>query len=748
MKDGENLEESPGRGKLNLQEPHLKDYFRVLLVRRWTLITVFFLTVCGAAVFVFTQTPMYRATALVLIEPSDLNLTDFKSIYNPTVGTELSKQTFMQTQYELILNRPCLEKVFLRFHFGEKEEFRELKDPISAFKSYFSVNPIRKTRLAEVSFDWKDPELATKVVDFHVKEYLNDYRQRRLGVSKEGYDTLVKQVEELKPKVEERAQALQQFMARNNMVSLDKTQDIIVERMKAINKNLIEAETERIVTETRYRDIKEAVESSRPLEQMPEIIASNTIRDLKQEYMRTKQEYSDLGNRFGPNHPEVQAVEARFISIAEKIRAEIDMVLSSAEAEYDRASRQEAEHMEALAEQERKVIEYNEKAVEYNLLNEHYDTLKQTYRTLTKRIEEIQIGIATGTKEDNIFIISPPRVPVKPVKPRKGMTLALAALIGMILGAGLCYFLEYLDTTIKTKDEVEKLLDTPVMGYVPAILEAQDHKEGNGKRPIELLSLDEPNSAVAEAFRSIRTALMFSDAGKGLKSLLLTSSVPMEGKTLISVNLAIALAKSNKKILLVDADMRKPRLTRVLSPESMHGLSSLLINVPGVRLETAIQPTDLDTFHILPCGPVPPNPAELLGSERMTQVLNEMSDRYDAIVFDTPPVISATDATVLAQKVQGAILVVRAFTTQRDLARRARDILTSARGNLVGTILNSVDVPRGGQYGYGGYYYGYQYTYGNPKSPKKGRGGRKRDILSFAPEQPVEGAEPEREEVT
>ena len=252
------------------------------------------------------------------------------------------------------------------------------------------------------------------------------------------------------------------------------------------------------------------------------------------------------------------------------------------------------------------------------------------------------------------------------------------------------------------------------------------------------MTLDEPHSTAAEAFRTIRTALTFSDAGDGLRSLLLTSSVPMEGKTLISVNLAIALATSGRRVLLVDADLRRPRLTKVLSPGRRHGLSSLLIGAPGVTLESAVQPTDLDTLHILPSGPVPPNPAELLGGERMKPLLEEMKSKYDTVFFDTPPVISATDSTVLCQIVDGALLVIRAFTTQRDLALRARDTLVGARGRLLGTILNSVDAPRKSGSSYGGYYHSKYYDYygmddKDRKGGKRRRRARKRSGLDDEP---------------
>jgi len=717
MKDGDIVRESSTSSVKKFQSPHLKDYLRILMMRRWILFSVFIVFMAAAAAYITIKTPIYNATALLLIESSNMNLTEFKSVYDPTTSDgDVSRQTFLQTQYELILCRPLLERTYKKYKSELGNPYKGLKEPLKAFKACFSVKPVRRTRLAEVSFKWKNPETAARVVDNHVKEYLSDYRERRLGVSKEGLLALKEREKVLKRDVTEKAQALQNFIRENGMVSLDKDQDYVVEGMKDISRSLRNMELTRIEAESRFSDIALALSESRPLEEMPEIINSNTIRDLKLEYIKAKQAFNELGDRFGPNHPEVKSADAKVSSVTEKIKNEITNVLASAEADFNRASKQESELKLALSDQEKLVMSYKDKSIEYNILNEEFEALNKTYITVSERIQEIDTSIAAG-EEDNIFIIARPRVPTKPVAPRKSATLVIAAILSIILGATLCFFIEYLDTTVKTKEEVEKLLGIPVIGYVPSI--GMEQAANNG-RPIELVSLDKPNSTVAEAFRTIRTALTFSDAGQGVRNLVLTSSVPMEGKTLISANLAISLAKSNKKVLLVDADLRRPRLTRVLSPKSKQGLSSLLINAKGVTFESVVQTTDVETFQILPSGPIPPNPAELLGSPRMKQLVDELSEKYDHIIFDTPPAISATDSTVLSQYVNGTILVVRAFTTQRELAVRAKDTIQKSSGKLVGAILNSVDVPRGSGYGgYSSYYYYDRYYSGDKKKQSR-----------------------------
>jgi capsular exopolysaccharide synthesis family protein len=277
--------------------------------------------------------------------------------------------------------------------------------------------------------------------------------------------------------------------------------------------------------------------------------------------------------------------------------------------------------------------------------------------------------------------------------------MVLAGIVGLMLGLGLSFFVEYLDTTLKTKDDVEAILETPVLGFVPPI-KAQAGST-NGRALPELAAISNPHSALAEAFRSIRTALIFSRAGRDLRNILITSPMPSEGKTLVSANISFALAQAGKRVLLVDADMRKPRLSRILELPSEPGLSNLLAGEGVTDLEEALLATSIRHMTFLPSGPHPPNSSELLGSERMRGLVGRLSGMFDYIIYDSPPTFNTADAATLCQLMEGVVLVVRSFTTERDIALRARDMLLDAQGNILGAILNNVDIPRGGYYGYG-----------------------------------------------
>jgi capsular exopolysaccharide synthesis family protein len=719
-----------GRLAGGVEEPHLKDYLRVLFMRRWVVIGVSLLVIFATALTVFIMTPIYRATSLLLIEPTKIKVTDFQDVYDPTLsqfaGSELARREFMETQFNLLTCRPLMERVFAQFNFGESEAYKDAKDPIPAFTKRFHVSPVRRTRLVEVSFEWKDPKLAAEVVNYLVDAYIQEYRERRLGVTGGGLTALKRKAEELRPKVAEKAEALQEFRIDHGTVSLEQSQNIVVERLKDLNRELTEVQNKRIELQSRIQSIGHALESRTALEDLPEVIDSPTMRDLKMEWIRTQQEISELSKRFGPNHPQLLSARAKLQAIRNKIEMDVRSILSATHLEYERSKNQEQEILEALERQQLEVMNLDKLRVEYQVLQDAHDTVHKTYRAIIQRIDEIEIASAAGTEEDNIFVITPGKVPVKKAKPKRLQAIALALILGPMLGIGLAFFLQYLDTTIKTRDDAEQAMGLPVLGYVPALREEMNGGTVSAERAsYDLLAFERPRSALAEAFRSLRTALSFSMATQGVRSILVTSPSPLEGKSLVSINLALTFAQAGKRVLLVDSDLRKPRIHKTFGLSPTVGLSNLLASGEAMRLGEVVQRTDVENLYVLPSGPRPPNPAELLATERTRGLLKEMEQTFDRVIFDTPPVVNVTDATILMHFVGGGLVVIRGFTTQRELAQRASELLQGTQGRMLGGILNNADTPRGA-YGYDGYYYySSQYYYyadseeGSTKRSKK-----------------------------
>jgi capsular exopolysaccharide synthesis family protein len=692
--------------------PHLKDYLNVIQTRKWILISTFLVIVLCTAVYVHVKAPVYRASLQLEFKPSNLNLIPSEEVV-PTpdmVGGPSAFQSFLETQYELILSPTIVKKTFQRFGLKEEPEFRELTAPEEVFVKLFDVKPVKDTWLANVTFEWKDPESSVRILDFLVNEYLDGYNSSRRQDTYKALEDLEKDAEEIRHSLQAKNEQLQKFLEDNGILSLEKEQDIVLRRLLQLNESLTEAEQEAIKARSRYSDIARMIEKSKEpgneniLENIPEVLENQSVRELKTELLRTDMLLNDLRQKgFGSRHPEILSAEASRQVIELSLEMEKKSIISSLEREYERAIEQEETLRLQLEAQQLKVAELNRKTGEYKLLMQEYETTKETYDTRNKRISEIRTFLAASST--NIAIAALAAVSPRPVKPKKILGMILACVVGLMLGLGLCFFVEYLDTTLKTKDDVERILETPVLGFVPPVKPAPG--AANGRVFPELAAVDRPHSVLSEAFRSIRTALLFSHAGSELRKILVTSPMPSEGKTLVSVNVALALAQADKRVLLVDADMRKPRLAGILDLPSEPGLSNILAAEGVSTIEDALAATDIRNLTFLPSGPHPPNSSELLGADRMSDLVGRLSGMFDYVIFDSPPAFNAADAATLCRYMDGIVLVVRSFATERDVALRARDILRNAQGNILGTILNNADVPRGSYYGYGRAYYRY-----------------------------------------
>ena len=728
---------------------HLKDYFRILMARRWVLASVVVCVMSAVLVMVMMQKPVYTAHTQLLIDTNSRNITGFESTESPLNG-ELTRRAYIDTMVQLVTARPLLERTFRAFNFGERLAFRESPDPIPDFGNRIHANLVRNTSLVNLSFDWPDREESAQVLNYLTQEYIAETRKRRLGVTLESYEALQKKADELRPKVEAAFRTMHDFMVLHNMVSFDRSASIVADQLKDLTGQLADLRKERGRLESQFNSVSAILEASRSggtievratgdgatvsggtsqvavslveadLSSIPEVAESQIVRDLKLSYLQSKQALDDLSKTFGPQHNEVVTTKARLEAIAERMNQEILSILGGVEIKYRRMREEEAQMQKQLQDQEEAFIRFKDLEQKYNVYDTDYQTLKKTLETINRRLEEIEIVTAAGSKNDNIYIIEIAVPPVKPSKPNRKLSLAVALVLSFGIGGSLCFFLDYLDTTIKGRDDVSTLLGLPVLGYVPALssreLVINDDDALKETMKPELVAVYRPRSSIAEAFRTVRTGILFSGTSAEIRHLLVSSASPQEGKTTTSVNTALALAQSGKRVLLIDADMRKPRLHRVFTLDNSFGLSNMLVGgeVP-TQLDQYSCYKDLDTLYVLPCGPIPPNPAELLGNGRIPELLRIWDQIFDMVVFDTPPVINVTDAAVLSQYVHGAILVLRSFATQRELAMAARNTLVNAQARILGVVLNNVDVPKGGYYSYDNYYYyqSYYYYYGS-----------------------------------
>jgi len=678
------------------RDVHLWDYVQVVLQRLPLALIIFALVVVMSAVYTWTRTPRYRASARVLIESGKIDLTDVKGAYDQS-GTG---REFMQTQVSLITSRPIMEKVLDRSNLLADPSFLSSRDPLAALAANISVAPLRNTQIIEISCEREDARQAAKIVNNVVDAYIEGNLNRRMGVSDEGMSELQKKAESLRVRLDDATRALQRFMEENDIVSFEKAQNIIVERLRDISSELTRAQPRRMQLQAAIDAAEESIQDGKSLDSLPDVITSPVINELKIQLSRRQEEYSQALQRMGENHPQLKAQATGIESLESRLADEAGKIMSSLKARYVAAKKEEQLLSDSLKQYQLQVFQFNKLTGEYDRLKQHKDSIEATYQTIIRRIEEIDIN-RIGGQGNNTFVIARAAIPEIKSWPSKGKNVMVAIVLGIGLAVGCCFFLDYMDVTIKGENEVKQFLRSHILSAVPDL-----KMEVEGVAFSELVAVENPRSHFAESFRSLRTALGFATHGKAIRSLVVSSIFPSEGKSLISINLALAQAQAGRKTLIVDADMRKPRLHKVFGISTKKGLSSLLSADNEEKIDAYAYQTNVENLYFMPCGVIPANPVEMLDSKRFDQLIKEMESVFDAVIIDSPPSLALVDALIVAKRAAGIVLVVRSFVTPKYAGRQVVEQLREAGVKLLGVVLNNVDQPKGG-YSYGGaYHYG------------------------------------------
>jgi len=690
---------------------HLWDYVAVVRQRLPVAAGVFLLVVAATVLYAWTRTPRYTATSRLLIENKGVNLTSMQDAFDPG-RSALTQRDLIQTQVQLIKSTPVMEAVLQQGFLAQSKDFRESKDPVRQLAELIQVTPARSGFVLDVSVERESPTEAARIVNAVVSSYLAENRRRRMGVSDEGIAELKKKAEELRVRLNESTTALHAFMATNRMVSFEDAQNIVVDRLKGLNQNLMKAEPLRMQAEAHYRTAEAAMKAGQA-ESIPGVQASTLINGLKTDLARLEQQYSEMRARLGDMHPQLQSTIAQMDAIRTKLAMESTYVVDALRGRYEQALNEEKMLREELRKQEEAVLQFNELAAKYNLFRQSRDSIQEAYSTIIRRIDELNVSQLSG-QGDSVFVVSRAEVPQEKSWPSRSRMLLMGIFFGGLLAIGVCFFLDYMDTTIKGESDVRTLLNSSVIGGVPSA-----EAEAGDAAFDDLFAVNKPRSHFAEAFRSARTALAFSMVDKPLRSVVVTSTMPAEGKTLTAVNLAIAHAQAGKRTLLIDADLRKPRVHAVFNGRSDVGLSNLLA-ADNLESERAIVQTGIANLFYMSSGPVPPNPVELLDSGRFGRRLEEWLKQYEMLVFDAPPMLNLADALVIGKHMDGAVLVVRTFVTNKYAAQQVARQIAASKIKLLGVLLNNVDMPSGAAYS--SYYYSrYGGYYGDrPETAKKG----------------------------
>jgi capsular exopolysaccharide synthesis family protein len=724
------------------EEPHFWDYWRVLSRRRWTVISCFLTILITATIWTFTTRPVYTGTATLRIEKEEPRIVKFEEVVKAD-----SQQDYYQTQYKLLQSRTLANRVIGLLQLDQHADFvqgeqgwraraesslREwlvrwipvppppapeatedlaLASPLTGlFLDRLYVEPVRNSRLVKVSFDSHYPDLAARAANTLGEAFIAQQLDGKVEATRYATQFLAKQLDDARQRLGESEENLNQFLKANDILFVsagDKTgqaQDLITQQLMSLSDAWLKARSDRIGKESLV-----AQAGAQDIYSLPAVLQSSLIAQLKQDLVNQEGEYKKLGQIFKPDYPRMQQLAQKIAENRRQLSAEIDRAVKALRADYQAAVRNERELEGALAQQRMLARGLADNMAEYSLLRREVDTNRDLYSALLGRLRETQISAALFTS--NIYVVDRAEIPGGPSRPRKSLNLLLACVIGLLGGVGLAFLFEYLDTNIKDAKEVESVLHVPILGLVPswAALDGRRARrlalaEGNGhEKPFALVASTEMASVYAEAFRSLRTNLLYSAPEHPPKTIMVTSLNPEDGKTSLVTNLAIALGQLGAgDILLVDADMRRPNLHEILGVEQAPGLSTFLTG--QAELTDVVTPTAIPNLFVIPSGRNPINPAELLASARLRQAIEMLGSRFAHVVFDTAPVFGVSDAMILAGQVEGVVLVLRQGRASRDAAQRAIRNLMSVRAHLLGVILNDVDVNGHGYYGYYGYH--------------------------------------------
>jgi polysaccharide biosynthesis transport protein len=733
------------------QDSLVREYARVLIKRKWIVITSLTLVVAVVAISTLRSTPVYEAVGSIAInkmDPVSFSLKDSSNsvdYYDPTdLDTEVrilkSDLLALQVVRQLNLDRRPELGGKTKSQPSSLELTTDALQPDSArtsavlagFKSSLQVALVPNTRIIEIRYHSPDKNLAARAVNTLATTYVEQNFKTRFESTMQASDWLSKQLVDLQIKVETSQEKLVRYQKDHEILGTDEKQNITTAKLDELNRELTTAESVRMEKESIYHLVQSGDADSIAAAATADGAAkgssgsSTLLEKLREQDADLKIQVAQLSTQFGPSYPKLAQLSSQLKEVETEIQAEMRKVAARLRGDYLAAVQRESMLHSALEKQKQEANKLNESAIEYSLLKRDVDSNRNLYEGLLERLKEA--GVTAGLRSNNFRIVDVARIPTSPSGPNLPSNLGFALALGLSTGIGLAFLLESMDNTVRTPEQAQSISALPSLGMIP--LGSRRSKEVGGSRKlslatskeaVELVTQSRPRSQMAESYRALRTSLLLTFVGGPPKVILITSALPEEGKTTTSVNSAIVLAQKGTRVLLIDADLRRPSIHKTLGMGPKIGLSNVLTG--SATLQQAVIPsTILPNLFILPAGTPPPNPAELLASVQMKTVLEELREQYDHIVIDTPPTLSVTDAVIMSTSADAVVLVIRSGQTTKPALRRARDILMQVNARVCGVLLNAVDLNSAD------YYYHYEYQ------SKYSRGYYQEDELRSAPE--------------
>lgn len=718
----------------------LTDLLRIVMKHKWTLLMVILLACSIAAVRTFLSTPIYRSTVILQIERAAPRVVNFNNDIDQEQASD--EGTSLKTQYELLKSRSLAERVIDELHLDQSTKvavgvsaeaattnagdaaageadapskgdylerimlgYKKLTNPatrstdvlgreavVGSFLNAVTVEPVRSSRLVKLHVENTSPELAARIANSTVQAYIAMGLERKMEASSYAKTFLEDQIKQIKAKLEESERKLNRFAQDKQILTLDEKTSVVNQIYTDYAAALSRAEQERIKVEALYNEIKKNPDN------VAMVGENKTVQSYKEQRAKLEIEYQQNLRIYKPEFPKMLQIKAQIAEVEAQIKKEIGSIAAAVQAQYQSAQQQEALIREKLGQTRKQVLSTQDSSIDLNLLKREVDTNRQLYDGLLQRIK--QLGVSGGVITNNISVVDPAEPSLFPFKPNLARNLLIGLAAGLFLGLCIVFVLEFIDDSIKFPDEVERTLGLPLMGIIPRIT----RKRGENKS-VALDVHSDPRSTLAEAYRSVRTALQFSTPEGAPKRLLVTSTTRNEGKSTTALSLAINFAQMGQRVLLVDADMRNPSIHKLLEIPNETGLSNLLSS--DSRGEKMILRTVVPNLSVMTAGPVPPNPVDLLMGPKLLLLLNVASTLgIEYVIVDAPPLLGIADSIVLGNQLQNILFVVQASRTRKshikNALRRLRLAGLMPRGVvLTQTLRGSMPQDYESYYGYG-----------------------------------------------
>jgi polysaccharide biosynthesis transport protein len=741
------------------QKIDLRSYLQVITKRRWTIVTFFVVVVVSVAIHTFTATPIYQATSRIVIDKENPNLVSIQEV----LAVDSTGQDYYQTQYQIIESRSVAREVIKRLSLDRNPEFvtkpgagliadmkswfrislaywkewagnffvtgNPAKDGaktgveedtdsglVTAFLSRVKVVPVRNSRIVDIHFEARDPVLAARVSNEIVKSFIDQKLETKLVAAKDAVRWLAERIDDERKKVEKDENALLMYKEQQQIITdfSSDSEKITAQKLSSLNQQVVDAQSNRVAAETRYQQAMAIENSPDLMDSIPEVMKNDLVQNIKKMEVDIYNRMSELSKKYGANHPQMIAIQTELEELKKQKAKEAKRILGSLRNEYKLAQAREESVKRAMEAQKTETLSMNKKAVQYGVLQRQAESSRSIYELLIKRFKET--SLTEEMKTGNIRVVDRAEVPRAPIKPRKQLNLMLAVVVGMLGGVGLAFFIDYIDNSVKFPSEVKDDLKIPYLGPIPAF--AGEITQENVSK--ELVLIHSPKSTVSESFRGIRTGILFSSADAPPQVILVSSAAPAEGKSICVANIAIALAMGGSRVVILDCDMRKPRQHKIFKCPRENGISSVLVGT--TPLSDVIVHTPVENLDLIPCGPIPPSPSEIVGSKKLGQLIDTLRKDYQHILIDSPPITAVTDSVLLSHVSDSVLMVIHAGTTPKPVVQNAIEQLQNVGAHIMGGVLNGVQTGRD-SYNYYQYYY---YYYGEDEKQKKSGGRSKK----------------------